>query len=203
MYVAPPCRTQAAAGEPAVLALVYVAAFAPEIGETALALSNRFPGSTLGDAVVPRALTAGGGELSIDPAQVPAAARGGGRPGPGRADGRHPERPITEARSTRSLTGDEAAWRRLRQLVRHGGSADRNIPAEALRWMGERAGARELTEIRGAGHALPVTQPGPVAESSCRPSPSRAPDPASLAPPHHSHHDTTTALIERAARETA
>ncbi len=45
--------TNAAAGNPAVTDLIYVAAFAPDQGETALELSNRFPGSTLGDALAP------------------------------------------------------------------------------------------------------------------------------------------------------
>lgn len=31
-----------------------------------------------------------------------------------------------------------------------------------------RAGGRELTEIPGAGHALRVTQPGPVADAILR-----------------------------------
>jgi pimeloyl-ACP methyl ester carboxylesterase len=44
--------TEAAAGNDAVVGLVYVVAFAPEQGESALQLSSRFPGSTLGDALV-------------------------------------------------------------------------------------------------------------------------------------------------------
>ena len=43
--------TQAAAGNDAVKALVYVCAFAPDHGETAFQLSLMFPGSTLGDAL--------------------------------------------------------------------------------------------------------------------------------------------------------
>jgi pimeloyl-ACP methyl ester carboxylesterase len=43
------------------------------------------------------------------------------------------------------------------------GAADRNIPAEAMRFMADRAGARSAVEIPGAGHALTVSQPGPVA----------------------------------------
>lgn len=31
--------------------------------------------------------------------------------------------------------------------------------------MGERAGGKELTEVLGAGPALPVSQPGPVADT--------------------------------------
>ncbi|OKI49272.1 alpha/beta fold hydrolase [Micromonospora sp. CB01531] len=158
--------TQAAAGEPAVRALVYVAAFAPEIGETALALSNQFPGSTLGDAVVPRALTGGGGELYIDPAKFPQQFAADADPGEA-ALMAVTQRPITEAALNEGLTGDEPAWRRLPSWFVWG-SADRNIPAAALRWMGERAGGKELTEIPGAGHALPVTQPGPVAGAILR-----------------------------------
>ncbi|WP_312878263.1 alpha/beta hydrolase [Lentzea indica] len=44
-------QSQAALGNPNVKALVYVAAFAPEKGESALELSNKFPGSTLGDTL--------------------------------------------------------------------------------------------------------------------------------------------------------
>jgi pimeloyl-ACP methyl ester carboxylesterase len=44
--------TEAAAGNDAFAGLVYVAAFAPEQGESALQLSSRFPGSTFGGALV-------------------------------------------------------------------------------------------------------------------------------------------------------
>ena len=40
--------SEAAEGRPNVKALVYVAAFAPDAGETALGLTSKFPGSTLG-----------------------------------------------------------------------------------------------------------------------------------------------------------
>ncbi len=44
--------SQAAADTPHVKALVYVAAFVPEVGESALQLTDTFPGSTLGQATV-------------------------------------------------------------------------------------------------------------------------------------------------------
>jgi pimeloyl-ACP methyl ester carboxylesterase len=53
--------TEAAANNDAVKALVYVCAFAPDQGESAFALSAKFPGSTLGDALSvsqPEAVTA-------------------------------------------------------------------------------------------------------------------------------------------------
>ena len=57
--------TEAAAGNDAVVGLVYVGRFAPEQGESALQLSTMFPGSTLGDALAAYPVTTGGNELMI------------------------------------------------------------------------------------------------------------------------------------------
>ncbi|MGF6178634.1 hypothetical protein ABIE33_006954 [Ensifer sp. 4252] len=56
------------------MALVFVAAFAPEIGESAIDLSGKFPGSTLAPALadpVPLAANAGK-DLYIDQQKFPA-----------------------------------------------------------------------------------------------------------------------------------
>ena len=58
--------TEAAAGNSKVKALVYVAAFAPDAGETLGALGDRFPAAPLGTAVVPDSA----GFLYIDRAKV-------------------------------------------------------------------------------------------------------------------------------------
>ena len=58
--------TEAAAGNSKVKALVYVAAFAPDAGETLGALGERFPAPPLGTAVVPDSA----GYLYIDRAKV-------------------------------------------------------------------------------------------------------------------------------------
>ena len=58
--------TEAAAGNSKVKALVYVAAFAPDAGETLGALGERFPAAPLGTAVVPDSA----GFLFIDRAKV-------------------------------------------------------------------------------------------------------------------------------------
>jgi len=58
--------TEAAAGNSKVKALVYVAAFAPDAGETLGALGERFPAAPLGTAVVPDSA----GFLYIDRAKV-------------------------------------------------------------------------------------------------------------------------------------
>jgi hypothetical protein len=55
----------AAFGNKNVQALVFVAAFAPDTGESAFELSGRYPGSTLGATISPVALLDGGTDLYI------------------------------------------------------------------------------------------------------------------------------------------
>ncbi|MFC4071747.1 alpha/beta fold hydrolase [Actinoplanes subglobosus] len=159
--------TQAAAGVEAVKALVYVAAFTPDAGESALQLSGKFEGSTLGGAVVPRTLTGGGVELSIEAEKFPQQFAADVDPDTA-ALMAVTQRPVTEAALTEGLTVDPVegapVWRTLPGFFVWG-DADRNIPAEAMRWMADRAGGRVQREIPGAGHALPVSQPDAVAET--------------------------------------
>ncbi|MEU4159488.1 alpha/beta hydrolase [Actinoplanes sp. NPDC026670] len=153
--------TQAAAGEAAVKALVYVAAFTPDAGESALELSGKFEGSTLGGAVVPRPLTGGGVELSIEVPKFPQQFAADVDPAVA-ALMAVTQRPVTEAALTEGLAVGEPVWRTVPGFFIWG-DADRNIPAEAMRWMAKRAEGRVQREIPGAGHALPVSQPAAVA----------------------------------------
>jgi pimeloyl-ACP methyl ester carboxylesterase len=153
--------TQAAAGNDAVRALVFVSAFAPAQGESALALTGQFPGSTLGDAVVGKPLTGGGAELAIDVAKFPQQFAADVDPATA-ALMAATQRPVAEVALTAGLEG-EPAWKTIPSW-HIWGAADKNIPAEAMRFLAERAGARTASEIPGAGHALPVSQPGPVAD---------------------------------------
>jgi pimeloyl-ACP methyl ester carboxylesterase len=151
--------TAAAGGQPNVKALVYVAGFAPDTGESAFTLSARFPGSTLGDALVPVALADGGTDLFIQPekfhqqfaADVPAmqaslmAAT---------------QRPVTAA-ALNEASG-EPAWKTLPSYVIYG-VEDRNIPAAVMEFMADRAHARKTRGIEGASHALMVSHPQEVA----------------------------------------
>src|SRR5262245_1938082 len=57
--------TQAASGSESVVGLVYVAGFAPDTGESAFALSTKFPGSSLGDALGAYPVSTGGNDLFI------------------------------------------------------------------------------------------------------------------------------------------
>ena len=43
------------------------------------------------------------------------------------------------------------------------GTADRNIPVDALRFMAERAGSQRTVELQGASHAVAVTDAAAVA----------------------------------------
>lgn len=155
--------TEAAAGDEAVKALVYVAAFTPAAGESALFLSGKFEGSTLGGAVIPRNLTGGGVELSIDVAKFPQQFAADVDPAQA-ALMAATQRPVTEAALSEGLSAGDEAWRSLPGFFVWGGD-DRNIPAEAMAFMADRAAGRVRTEIPGAGHALPVSQPAAVAET--------------------------------------
>ncbi|TYK46944.1 alpha/beta fold hydrolase [Actinomadura decatromicini] len=153
--------TEAAAGNEAVRSLVYVAAFAPDLDESALLLSSKFEGSTLGDALVPYPLSSGGNEFRIADekfhqqfcADVDAGTA---------ALMAATQRPVTERALTENLTVPQPAWREkpsrfvLAEL-------DRNIPVAAQRFMAERASSVETREIAGASHAVAVSQPDAVA----------------------------------------
>jgi pimeloyl-ACP methyl ester carboxylesterase len=152
--------TEAAAGNDAVVSLVYAAAFAPEHDESALQLASRFPGSTLGEAIVPSPVPTGGNEFRIRPEAFHQQFV---------ADGTAAEvelmavtqRPVTEAALAEGLPTDTPGWRQLPSWFVFG-DQDRNIPAEALRFMAERAGSKSTREVAGASHAISVGAPDQV-----------------------------------------
>jgi pimeloyl-ACP methyl ester carboxylesterase len=153
--------SEAAAGDPAVRALVYVAGFAPEPGETAVQLSGKFEGSTLAGALAGYPLASGGNELRIaeekfhgqfcadlspDEAALMAVT----------------QRPVTERALTEGLTVNEAAWHSKPSWFVYG-DRDLNIPAELMRFMAERASSKGTRTIPGASHAIAASQPDAVA----------------------------------------
>ncbi|WP_406274064.1 alpha/beta hydrolase [Actinacidiphila glaucinigra] len=161
--------SEAAAGEAKVKALVYVAAFIPDKGESALELSNKYPGSTLGPNLdaLPFPLT--------DEAASPLTDTGTGTDLYIKTEAFHDQfaadvphtvtdlmaatqRPIAAAALEEPATAD--AWRAIPSwsLV---ATADRNIPPAAQRFMSERAQAR--TEEIDASHAVSVSRPEAVA----------------------------------------
>ncbi|MFD8565709.1 alpha/beta fold hydrolase [Streptomyces sp. NPDC059639] len=150
----------AAAGDPQVKGLVYVAAFLPAVGESALELTNKYPGSTLPDALDPVSVTLPDGTKGTDlyiqqdkfrhqfaadvsPAEAALAAAG--------------QRPIAQSALEEKAT--VAAWKSIPSwdIVT---TRDLNIPASVQRFMAERAHAR-TTEV-AASHSVAVSHPGLV-----------------------------------------
>jgi len=154
-----PVITEAADGLANVKALVYVSAFAPDVGESALTLSGKFPGSTLADALVPVALPDGGQDLYIRPERFHAQFAAD-VPADQAALLAATQRPVTQAALAEPATA--AAWKALPTYVIYG-SADLNIPPAVMAFMAERAGARESRVVEGASHALMVSHPAEVA----------------------------------------
>ncbi|WP_031025585.1 alpha/beta fold hydrolase [Streptomyces sp. NRRL WC-3725] len=154
--------SQAAADLPRVKALVYIAAFVPEIGESALQLTDKFPGSTLGQATVTHRypLPDGGqGEELVIRKDLFRNQFAAGVPVPTAQVMAAGQRPITLAALQEPATA--AAWKKIPSwyLV---AAEDRNIPPAAERWMAERAHAHTVT-VR-APHAVSVSDPGPVTD---------------------------------------
>ena len=152
--------TAAANGNANVKSLVYVAAFAPEQGETALELSGRYPGGTLGQALAtPVELAEGGKDFYIQQdkfhkqfaADVPKAAA---------ALMAVAQRPIAEAALTEA--SGVPAWKNLPSYFIYG-TGDQNIPAAALGFMAERAKSRKTVVVDGASHVVMTSNPAAVA----------------------------------------
>lgn len=155
-----PVISEAATGLQNVKALVYVAAFAPDVGESAAELAGRFPGSTLGPALAPPvSLADGGKDLYIDQdkfraqfaADVPAAQAKLMAVG---------QRPITDAALHEASTS--AAWKTIPSWFVYG-TADLNIPPAAQAFMAKRAHAKDVEVIKGASHVVMVSHPDAVA----------------------------------------
>ena len=150
----------AANGNSNVKSLVYVAAFAPDTGETALELSGRFPGGTLGSALAAPVPTADGGkdfyiqqskfhhQFAADVSKSQASLMAAG------------QRPIAEAALTEAAGAP--AWKTLPSYFVYG-TKDLNIPAAALQFMADRAKSRKTVVIEGASHVVMTSKPAEVA----------------------------------------
>lgn len=155
-----PVISEAAYGNTNVKALVFVAAIAPEAGESTADLSGRFPGGTLGPTLAPPVALADGGkdlyiqqdkfhdqfaaDVSNADARVMAAT----------------QRPVTVAALNEAST--EPAWKTIPSWFVYG-TADKNIPAQAQVFMAERAHARQTVAVKDASHVVMVSNPKVVA----------------------------------------
>ncbi|MEV1023268.1 alpha/beta hydrolase [Streptomyces sp. NPDC050264] len=152
--------SDAAQGAANVKALVYIAAFLPDKGESAVELSGKFPGSTLGEALrpVPATLPDGtqGTDLYIEQAKFHHQFA---------ADVSRSttdvmavtQRPVTSAALEEGAS--EPAWKTIPSWVLVT-TEDLNIPPKAQVFMAERAHAH-TTEVR-ASHAVSVSRPHDV-----------------------------------------
>lgn len=155
--------SHAAEGNSNVTALVFVASFLAEPGESLVDLVEKFPGAQLGSAAqpVPYRTTPGGDsgiDLYIDQTRFPALFAGD-------VDGAVAEkmamtqRPLALAAFEAQATG--AAWTSIESWV-VAATQDLAIPTELSRFMSQRANAH-LVEVE-ASHAVTVSQPGTVTD---------------------------------------
>ena len=152
--------TEAAVDNPAVIGLVYVAAFAPDHGENALQLTGQFPGSTLGETVRPYPLGDGTNDLFVDRDLFPNQFAADVAPAEAAIQART-QRPIRDFALGEAQPAATPAWKSLPSWFVFG-DADKNIPVEGLRFMAERAGAVTIQEVPGASHSVMVSQPDAV-----------------------------------------
>lgn len=153
--------SEAAEGHPEVKALVYVAALAPEQGETVAGLAGKFPGSTLGGALAdPVPLADGGQDLYVRQDKFPQQFAADLPPRQA-ALMAAAQRPVTVAALNEAATG--AAWKQLPSYFVYG-TADRNLPLDALRFMARRAHAKDVVEVKGGSHLVMVSHPDAVAK---------------------------------------
>jgi pimeloyl-ACP methyl ester carboxylesterase len=156
-----PVISEAAYGQANVKALVYVAAFAPDVGESAVALSGKYPGGTLGPTLAaPVPLAGGANDLYIQQDKFPSQFAADVP----KADARlmaATQRPVTDVALNEAAT--EPAWKTIPSWWVYG-DADKNIPPQAMKFMAERAHAKETVVVKGASHVVMISNPKTVAQ---------------------------------------
>jgi len=154
--------SHAADGNPDVTALVYVASFLAEPGESLVDLVEKFPGAQLGGAArpVPYPTPDGGtgSDLYIDREQFPVLFAGDVDLAVARRMA-VTQRPLALAAFV--APASRAAWTSIESWVLSA-NQDLAVPAELSRFMAERADAH-LVEV-DASHAVTVSQPGAVTD---------------------------------------
>ncbi|MFJ8491471.1 alpha/beta hydrolase [Streptomyces sp. NPDC094038] len=155
--------TNAAAGKANVKALVYIAAFVPEVGETQGELITRFPGSEVGPVSVPVPYTKADGTTGTDlylskDGQAAFAADMSA------ADFRvlqATQRPFDADSFVFPTTA--AAWKTIPAWGLVAGQ-DKAIPPTCERWMYSRANARKVVEVPDSSDVVMLSHPRVVAD---------------------------------------
>ena len=155
--------TNAAAGKANVKALVYIAAFLPDVGETQGELITKFPGSEVEAVSVPVPYTKADGTTGTDlylskdgqaafAADIPAAAF---------RVLQATQRPFDADSFTYPTTA--AAWKTIPSWGLVAGQ-DKAIPPACERWMYGRANARKVVEVPNSSHVAMISHPKIVAD---------------------------------------
>jgi pimeloyl-ACP methyl ester carboxylesterase len=154
--------TNAAAGKTNVKALVYIAAFAPDVGETQGELITKFPGSEVGPVSIAVPYTKADGTTGTDlylskDGQAAFA-----------ADISSSAFRVLQA-TQRPFDADSfvfpttaAAWKTIPSWGLVAGK-DKAIPPACERWMYSRANARKVVEVPTSSHVVMLSHPGVVA----------------------------------------
>jgi pimeloyl-ACP methyl ester carboxylesterase len=152
--------TAAAGGLDNVKALVFVAAFAPDQGESALALTAKFPGSTLPPTLAaPVKLPDGGEDLYVQQDKFPQQFAADVPLAQAQAMAAT-QRPIKAAALQEAASAP--AWKSIPSWAIYG-TGDLNIPPQAMAFMAERARAKKTVVLKNGSHALMVSHPVEVA----------------------------------------
>ncbi len=143
-----------------VRAMVFVGAFAPDVGDSAATLSARFEGSTLAETLQAVPLPDGDTDLYIrqDRYHAQFAADSSAADAAVMAA---TQRPIT--RSALQEPSADAAWRTVPSWFLFG-AEDRNIPAAVHRFMADRAGSRRTVELAGGSHTVAIPEAARVVD---------------------------------------
>jgi pimeloyl-ACP methyl ester carboxylesterase len=153
--------TNAATGKTNVKALVFVAALAPDTGETAGDLLSKFPGGTSGSSLGPPvALDGGAHDVYVEQEKfhdqfahdVPAATA---------AILAATQRPLVD--TAFGEPSGPPAWRSIPSWFIHG-TGDKNLPVATVEFMAKRARAQKVVELEGASHLLLVSHPRETAK---------------------------------------
>jgi pimeloyl-ACP methyl ester carboxylesterase len=71
------------------------------------------------------------------------------------------QRPLTDAAGAEKAVA--TGWRAIPSWWVYG-EADRNIPPAAMKWMAERAHARQVVTVTGASHVVMISHPHAVSK---------------------------------------
>ena len=150
--------TNAAAGKSNVKALVYIAAFVPDVGESQGELIGKFPGSEIQAVSVPVPYTKPDGTTGTELylSRAGQAAFAADIPAATFRLLQATQRPFDVDSFTQPTQA--AAWRTIPSWGLVAGK-DKTIPAELERWMYRRANARKLVEVASASHVVMISHP--------------------------------------------